>query len=97
MFLFFNICYDFFSQSGEHTASPSKPQIEPAQPLQKTRRLPSWLMESTSSEAKSSLKKEGNRKGKAPAGEVLNVNSRSCPSLKKTLTFIARLSAKPLF
>ena len=52
-------------------ASPSKPQIEPAQPLQKTRRLPSWLMESTSSEARSSLKKEGNRKGKAPAGEVL--------------------------
>lgn len=53
--------------SGERTASPSKPQIEPAQPLQKTRRLPSWLMESTSSEARSSLKKEGNRKGKAPA------------------------------
>ena len=61
----------FFSQSGEHTASPSKNQIEPAQPLQKTRRLPSWLTESTSSEPRSSLKKEGNRKGKAPAGEVL--------------------------
>ena len=70
-FYYYFIFYDFFSQSGERTASPSKPQIEPAQPLQKTRRLPSWLMESTSSEARSSLKKEGNRKGKAPAGEVL--------------------------
>lgn len=54
----------------ENTVSTSKPQVKPAPLLQKTRKLPSWLIKSTSLETKSPGKKEGNRKGKCPASST---------------------------
>lgn len=52
--------------SKQDTSSPSKPVVEPAPLLQKTRKLPSWLTQSKSD--KSPAKKVGNNKqGKPPA------------------------------
>ena len=64
---YFFILFKKLFQNKKDTNLPSKPQIKPAPLLQKTRKLPSWLIQSTSSETKSPVKKEGNRKGKAPA------------------------------
>jgi len=51
--------------SKQETSSPSKPVVEPAPLLQKTRKLPSWLTQSKS-DTKSPAKKVGNNKGKTP-------------------------------
>ncbi|KAL9953010.1 hypothetical protein ACROYT_G040357 [Oculina patagonica] len=69
--------------SKKETALPSKPLVEPAPLLQKTRKLPSWLTQSTS-ETKSPAKKTGNNKGKTPASGTAKTTAASNNGGKST-------------
>lgn len=82
------------TQGNKGKVLPSKPEIIPAPPLQKTRKLPSWLIQSTSSEAKSEANKGRNRRDKASAKtcktEKTATPNKSGKTVKKSASALAK-------